>query len=191
MPLNEQIVTGRSFRKCIDVTNKLWQKISFWSKASDVEFDDGENAETKLGAIKGITTDLNITETGYAADMTALAQLNSEITPVTKTNMDDVLEYLVPGLQYTYAIFTRFGPIVHAKLHGTCPYELGVNTYAQIKDSTFLPQKETKVVAAFASGTGKSGTGILRISPDGSVDIIATEYGLNWIFADVFYLVTS
>lgn len=80
MPLNEQIVTGRSFRKCIDVTNKLWQKISFWSKASDVEFDDGENAETKLGAIKGITTDLNITETGYAADMTALAQLNSEIT---------------------------------------------------------------------------------------------------------------
>ncbi|MCI9298135.1 MAG: hypothetical protein HFI10_11955 [Lachnospiraceae bacterium] len=79
MPLNEQIVTGRSFRKCIDVTNKLWQKISFWSKASDVEFDDGESAETKLGAIKGITTDLNITETGYAADMTALAQLNSEI----------------------------------------------------------------------------------------------------------------
>ncbi len=83
MPLNEQIVTGRSFRKCIDVTNKLWQKISFWSKASDVEFDDGENAETKLGAIKGITTDLNITETGYAADMTALAQLNSEIQDLT------------------------------------------------------------------------------------------------------------
>ncbi len=84
MPLNEQIVTGRSFRKCIDVTNKLWQKISFWSKASDVEFDDGENAETKLGAIKGITTDLNITETGYAADMTALAQLNSDINSSAK-----------------------------------------------------------------------------------------------------------
>lgn len=189
MPLNEQIVTGRSFRKCIDVTNKLWQKISFWSKASDVEFDDGENAETKLGAIKGITTDLNITETGYAADMTALAQLNSEITPVTKTNMDDVLEYLVPGLQYTYAIFTRFGPIVHVKLHGTCPYELGVNTYARIKDPVFIPQKEEKVVAAFASGTAKNGTGILQISPDGSVNIIATEAGLNWIFADVFYII--
>lgn len=79
MALNEQIVTGRNFRKCIDVANKLWLRISFWTKASDVEFDDGENAEMKLGAIKGITTDLNITETGYAADMTALAQLNSEI----------------------------------------------------------------------------------------------------------------
>lgn len=34
---------------------------------------------TNVGAIKGITTDLNTTETGYAADMTALAQLNSDI----------------------------------------------------------------------------------------------------------------
>lgn len=82
MALNEQIVTGRSFRKCIDVANKLWQKISFWTKASDVEFDDGENAETKLGAIKGITTDLNITETGYAADATMLTQLYSDIVPM-------------------------------------------------------------------------------------------------------------
>ena len=103
--------------------------------------------------------------------------------------MDDVLEYLVPGLQYTYAIFTRVGPIVHVKLHGTCPYELGVNTYARIKDPVFIPQKEEKVVAAFASGTAKNGTGILQISPDGSVNIIATEAGLNWIFADVFYII--
>ena len=83
-----QIVTGRSFRKCIDVANKLWLRISFWTKASDVEFDDGENAETKLGAIKGITADMNTTETGYAADMTALTQLNNQImnnfTPITQ-----------------------------------------------------------------------------------------------------------
>lgn len=115
--------------------------------------------------------------------------LYSEITPVTKTDKDGIFDFLAPNLQYTYAIFTQYGPIVHLKLHGTCPYELGVNTYAKIKDATFLPQKETKVVAAFGSGTGKSGTGILRILPDGSVDIIATEYGLNWIFADVFYIV--
>jgi hypothetical protein len=90
MALNEQIVTGRSFRKCIDVANKLWQKISFWTKASDVEFDDGENAETKLGAIKGITVDLNTTETGYAADMTALTQLNNQIM----NNIDGITQYI-------------------------------------------------------------------------------------------------
>ena len=77
--INEQIVTGRKFRKLIDEANKLWQRISIWTKASDVEFDDGQTAETKMGAIKGITTDINVTEPGYAADMIALAQLNSEI----------------------------------------------------------------------------------------------------------------
>lgn len=102
-----QIVTGRSFRKCIDVTNKLWQKISFWSKASDVEFDDGENAETKLGAIKGITTDLNITETGYAADMTALAQLNSEIKMYCfdPTNTYETQIYLCEGTTDNFEAF--------------------------------------------------------------------------------------
>lgn len=94
MALNEQIVTGRSFRKCIDVANKLWQKISFWTKASDVEFDDGENAETKLGAIKGITADLNTTETGYAADVTALSQIN--------TKVKNIEEQLVPITQARY-----------------------------------------------------------------------------------------
>ena len=77
--INEQIVTGRAHRVLIDKVAKLWQRISFWTKASDVEFNDGNTAETKVGAIKGITTDLNTTETGYAADMTALAQLNSDI----------------------------------------------------------------------------------------------------------------
>lgn len=97
MALNEQIVTGRSFRKCIDVANKLWQKISFWTKASDVEFDDGENAETKLGAIKGITADLNTTETGYAADMTALTQLNNQIMGSVKVVTTTQAQYNAMG----------------------------------------------------------------------------------------------
>lgn len=80
MAVNEQIVTGRKFRKLLDEATKLWQRISFWTKATDVEFDDGQTAESKMGAIKGITTDLNVTETGYAADATMLTQLYSEIT---------------------------------------------------------------------------------------------------------------
>ena len=79
MAVNEQIVTGRKFRKLVDEATKLWQRISFWTKATDVEFDDGQTAESKMGAIKGITTDLNVTETGYAADATMLTQLYSEI----------------------------------------------------------------------------------------------------------------
>lgn len=46
--VNEQILTGRKFRKLIDETSRLWLRISFWTKACDVEFDDGETAEAKF-----------------------------------------------------------------------------------------------------------------------------------------------
>lgn len=90
MALNEQIVTGRKFRKCIDVVNKAWQRISFWTKACDVEFDDGMTAETKVGAMKGITAELNTTEEGHAADMTALAKLTA-FGSITETQIVDEL----------------------------------------------------------------------------------------------------
>ena len=80
MAINETIVTGRKFRKCIDVANKKWQRISMWLKASDLEFDDGANAQSKFGAIKGITTDLNITTTGYICDATVIKTLNDRLT---------------------------------------------------------------------------------------------------------------
>ncbi len=52
MAINETVVTGRKFRKLVDETRKLWQRISFWTKASDVEFDDGFTAEQKIGNLK-------------------------------------------------------------------------------------------------------------------------------------------
>lgn len=113
----------------------------------------------------------------------------SEITPVVRTKDDGILTYLVSGLEYTNCTFVKYGPIIHAHLHGTCPYQLGVNIYAKITDPAFIPSVEITAVAAFASGTAKNGTGILKIKQDGSINIIATEEGLNWIFADVFYVV--
>lgn len=79
MAINEEIVLGRYFRKMIDVAAKKWQRISFWHKARDCEFNDGKNAEVKLGAIKGLTTDPNVTTTGYACDMMFAKQLNSSL----------------------------------------------------------------------------------------------------------------
>ena len=55
MAINETVVTGRKFRKLIDETTKLWQRISFWTKASDVEFDDGKTAEEKIGNLKFVS----------------------------------------------------------------------------------------------------------------------------------------
>lgn len=80
MAVNEQIVTGRKFRKLVDEATKLWQRISFWTKASDVEFDDGSTAETKMGAINGITDSLASTSSNIAASAKALSQLNNNLT---------------------------------------------------------------------------------------------------------------
>lgn len=82
MAVNEQIVTGRKFRKLVDEATKLWQRISFWTKASDVEFNDGSTAETKMGAINGITDSLASTSSNVAASAKALNQLNNKLAQV-------------------------------------------------------------------------------------------------------------
>lgn len=67
MAINEKIVTGRKFRRLIDKDSKLWQLISCWTKASDVEFDDGNTAEQKLGNINGITSDFSVDNENISA----------------------------------------------------------------------------------------------------------------------------
>lgn len=59
MAVNEQIVTGRKFRKLVDEAEKLWQRISFWTKASDVEFNDGKTAEEKIGSLNFVSLTSN------------------------------------------------------------------------------------------------------------------------------------
>ena len=65
MAVNEVIVTGRVKRRLIDKTTKLWQRLSYWTKASDVEFDDGKDAETKLGDINSALNTLNTNLGGF------------------------------------------------------------------------------------------------------------------------------
>lgn len=58
MAVNEVIVSS-FYRRLIDKSAKLWQRISYWTKSSDVEFSDGRTAEEKLGDINGITSDFS------------------------------------------------------------------------------------------------------------------------------------
>lgn len=48
--LDEEIITGYKFKKQYidDNGTETYKRISFWSKASDIEFDDGENLEEKF-----------------------------------------------------------------------------------------------------------------------------------------------
>ena len=79
MAVNEQIVTGRKFRKCIDVANKVWLRISFWTSANDVEFDDGKTLQQKLGTFSGLTDSLASADTKYALTAAAGKVLNDKL----------------------------------------------------------------------------------------------------------------
>ena len=77
--MSEQIVTGKKYRILTDVAQKIWQRVSFWTKSSDVEFNDGKTAETKVGAIDGITDSLVSTSSNIAASAKAVSELNGNI----------------------------------------------------------------------------------------------------------------
>lgn len=79
MAVKEEIITGRKWRRLIDKVAGLWQRISYWTHSTDVEFEDGKNAETKVGAIDGITDSLVSTSSNIAASAKALSQVNNNL----------------------------------------------------------------------------------------------------------------
>lgn len=132
MAVNETIVTGRYFRRCTDAANKVWQRISFWHKASDCEFDDNKNAQTKVGAIKGITTSTSVTETGYAADMTTVKNLQTQIDELN-SNLGEVY-YL--GTSTSYNLATLLPNIDYAKLTAD-NFIVSVNSMPSVRTNTW------------------------------------------------------
>lgn len=80
MALNEQIVEEtRYYRQCVDKENKQWERYGLWNRGKDTECEDGNTVETKVGAIKGITTSTNVSETGYAADAKTVSEIKQSL----------------------------------------------------------------------------------------------------------------
>lgn len=61
-----------------------YEQLSYKTSSQTVDFDDGKTAETKLGAIKGITTSTSVTETGYAADAKTVSEINQSLESLFK-----------------------------------------------------------------------------------------------------------
>lgn len=105
MAVSEKNVTGKFYR-IWSAADKLWHRISFWTHANDVEFNDGKTAQTKVGAIKGITTSTSATETGYAADATTVAALNQSLGDLSNKQdwkkigeFGDVSEHVISNIK--------------------------------------------------------------------------------------------
>lgn len=77
--VNEVIITGKKHRRLIDKAAKLWQRISYWTKACDVEFDDGKTAQEKVGAINGITSDFTYGKSDIAASSLLTKKIKDDL----------------------------------------------------------------------------------------------------------------
>lgn len=98
MAINETISTGNKYRRLKDASTKLWQRLSFWTKASDVEFDNGATAEASLGNIQGITDSVNSNSSTVAASAAAVNTLNSKLTSF-QTGVDTLYnQYVSKGV---------------------------------------------------------------------------------------------
>lgn len=71
MAINETKSTGNKYRRLTDAANMVWQRLSFWTHASDVEFDNNTTLASNLTANgKVFKFDYSGGEYGYKIDNT-------------------------------------------------------------------------------------------------------------------------
>lgn len=174
MAVNETIVTGRKFRKCIDAATKAWQRISFWTKSSDVEFEDGKNAETKLGAIDGITDSLEDTSSRMAASAKAVSTLNNNLGGCQLTQEGE--DFYIVGADS-----------VRKKLGSGKVVLLGTVTSTKTFDlSTYDGYEKfelNKNILGYVSGSYNQSTGILTVNQS-NVTGRVTVSGYGYVIGD-------
>ena len=81
--MSTENIVSKKFRILSDATNKVWNRISFWCKASDVEFNNGNKEQTTLGSITGISDSLTSTSSNVAASAASVKALNDKITELS------------------------------------------------------------------------------------------------------------
>ena len=94
MSIIETIYKHRKHRVCVgnNGVQKIWNRYSYWTHASDVEFDDGLTLDEKISNVKGTTNDINA-EAGYAADVSLVRSIRDALK-----NLIDGLSNAVNGI---------------------------------------------------------------------------------------------
>lgn len=72
--VDEVKVTGRKYRLW-DAVNEIWKRVSYWTAASDVEFEDGLNLEDKISEKNEEVADINDEIDAIQQDYVQKAQL--------------------------------------------------------------------------------------------------------------------
>lgn len=122
MAIDETIITGRKYRV---KSGSIWKRLSFWTKAADVECEDGKTVEEKIGPINGITDDTDSVSSDLAASAKAVKTVKDDVknsinsfnisgTTVTYTKNDGTTasaSLSIPDTNTTYTI-NKTGSII-------------------------------------------------------------------------------
>ena len=93
----EIITKDRKEYNIWDKINSKWNRLNFLTNAKSVDFDDGKTAQTKLGAIDGITSDLSGESETVAASIKCVNQLNSRLDNIGTYYDEDTETLYIQG----------------------------------------------------------------------------------------------
>lgn len=168
------ILSGYGKFKRYVLTSTGYRLCSQWTSSNTVHFDDGKTAQTKLGAISGITDSLTATSSNVALSAKAGKSLQDQVTELNTglkemTSADDIINiyennYDLKGYGIKCGVIKeiRFNLIV------SLPY----NTWkavAKIKDKYFFPN--FIFFSIFSTSLGNPVA--LQINVDGTISLYA------------------
>lgn len=124
MAISETIITGKKYRVWDKSTSK-WKRMSYWTKASDVEFNDGSTAEARIADIE---TNLGSPSTASAVSgANAFAKINTLNAALTKRA---VLTHNIPRLVPKDITSYVTDGTLWQRLNGTNGFELFEDIYS-------------------------------------------------------------
>lgn len=88
------VLSGYSKYKRYILTSSGYKLCSHWTSSNTVHFDDGKTAQTKVGAINGITDSLTSTSSNVALSSKAGKSLQDQVTQLN-TGLDGMLSPIV------------------------------------------------------------------------------------------------
>ena len=90
-------IKSRAYR-VFDAVNSIWKRVSYWTAASDVEFEDGQNLEDKLEDFRDDVDD------SFDQANTNLNQAKAELNTTINNNMNTVSRNYIKKTQLSFVL---------------------------------------------------------------------------------------
>lgn len=132
-----------------------YEQLSYKTSSQTVDFDDGNTAETKLGAINGITKSLNSTSDNVAISASAGKSLQDQITALN-SNIATKADIQKQGYDKTSIIYlqkNRSALVIFGKQSYSQTSLLFYDTQTKAIQSLVNPSSDTFTVDVLDNGT--------------------------------------